>query len=231
MWWIACSGSKKKEKKLWYGNAMGVKSRKWACVFGEPVSRVWDGGVRFFRHYVSGLGVNTWTVEFKNTCKTTSTFTLNAQHGISVARGLSIKTTETTEVVWWRCGGAWHHRICLYHCYRAIIAAKSSQPKFPSWKLQLERPLKSDFWLGNTLEPHEPKLHNPTWLLCSSAELRAVVIYCLSAVLSYLCLIKSVKSPVFPISLSSCHSLIKQKRKRKLSLMIKGITLLLKKET
>ncbi len=61
--------------------------------------------------------------------------------------------------------------------------------RVPSQKFQLEHPLKLDFQHGKTGEPHQPRPQNPICLLRASPYLKALVMYCLLALLTYLCVI------------------------------------------
>ncbi len=72
--------------------------------------------------------------------------------------------------------------------------------RVPSRKFQLEPSLKSDFRLWKSWEPHQPRSQNPIWLLRASTYVKAVVMYCLLALLSYLCVIAHIRPTVQPLS-------------------------------
>ncbi len=73
--------------------------------------------------------------------------------------------------------------------------------KFPVGNFNLEHPLKSDFRLGKSGEPHQPRPRKPLWLLC--ACVKAVVMYCLLALLSHLWLITHSRPTVQPLSVDT----------------------------
>ncbi len=75
------------------------------------------------------------------------------------------------------------------HCKLWCVPFELGSQNFrvPSWKFQPEHSLKSDFQLGKSGDNHQPRPQNPIWLLRASASVKAVVMYCLLALLSYLC--------------------------------------------
>lgn len=59
----------------------------------------------------------------------------------------------------------------------------------PSLNFQLERPLKSEFHLVDSEESTQPCTQNPRWLLPVSTEVKAVILFCLLALMSSLWLL------------------------------------------
>ncbi len=63
------------------------------------------------------------------------------------------------------------------------LNSKVGISEFSSWKFRREHPLKSDFRLRKSGEPHQPRPQNPIWLLRASTYVKAVVMYCLLALI------------------------------------------------